>query len=40
MHFEGGRAAPGRYVAQVQLANLVTNPWLDSRPKAYDVILE
>ena len=40
MHFEGGRAAPGRYVAQVQLANLVTNRWLDPGPKAYEVILE
>ena len=40
VHFEGGRAAPGRYVAQVQLANLVTNRWLDPGPKAYEVILE
>ena len=39
-HFEGGRAAPGRYVAQVQLANLVINPWLDPGPKAYELILE
>ncbi len=40
MHFEGGRATPGRYVAQVQLADLVTNRWLDPGPKAYEVILE
>ena len=40
MHFEGGRAAPGCYIAQVELANLVTNRWLDPGPKAYEVILE
>ena len=40
MHFEGGRATPGRYVAQVHLANLATNPWLDPGPRAYELILE
>ena len=40
MHFEGGRASTGRYVARVQLANLVTNWWLDWGPVAYEVILE
>ena len=40
MHFEGGRAPPGRYIARVQLANLVTNWWLDWGPVAYEVILE
>ena len=40
MHFEGGRATPGHYVAHVHLANLVTNRWLDPGPKAYEVILE
>ena len=40
MHFEVGRAAAGRYIARVQLANLVTNWWLDWGPVAYEVILE
>ena len=39
MHFEGGRAAAGRYIARVQLANLETNWWLDKGPQT-DVILE
>ena len=40
MHFEGGRAPPGRYIARVQLANLVTNRWLDWGPVTYEIILE
>ena len=41
VHFEGGRAAAGRYVARVQLGNLATRWWwLDQGPVAYEVILE
>ena len=36
---EGGRATLGRYMARVQLANLVTRPFPDWGPQA-DVILE
>ena len=39
MHFEGGRAALGRYIARVQLANVANNRFLDSGPQA-DVILK
>ena len=38
-HFESGQAAPGRYIARVQLANLAPNPLLDWGPQA-DLILE
>ncbi len=40
MHFEGGRAAPGEYVAKVHLANLVNNWQLSAGPTAYELILE
>ena len=40
VHFEGGRAAVGRYIARVQLANLVTNWWLLDQGPQTDVILE
>ena len=36
---QGVRAAPGRYIARVQLANLVTRPLLDWGPQA-DLVLE
>ena len=39
LHFEGGRAEPGRYVARVQLASLVSKLLLDWGPQA-DVVLE
>ncbi len=39
LHFEGGRAEPGQYIASVQLASLVTKPLLDWGPQA-DVVLE
>ena len=34
MNFEGGRAALGRYIARVQLANVSNNRLLDSGPQA------
>ena len=40
VHFEGGRAAPGHYVAHVHLANLVNNWYLSPGPTAYELILE
>ena len=40
VHFEGGRATPGHYVAHVHLANLADNRWLGSGPTAYELILE
>ena len=40
MHFEGGRVAPGHYVAHVQLANLANNRLLTQGPTAYEVVLE
>ena len=40
VHFEGGRATPGHYVAKVHLANLVDNWFLAPGPTAYEVILE
>ena len=40
MHFEGGRAPAGRYVAHVHLANVADNWLLTPGPTAYDVILE
>ena len=40
VHFEGGRATPGHYVAHAHPANLVTNRLLDPGPTAYEVILE
>ena len=40
VHFEGGRAAPGHYVAHVHLANLVHSWKLSSGPTAYELILE
>ena len=40
VHFEGGRAAPGHYVAQVHLANLANNWLLTPGPKVYEVTLE
>ena len=39
MHFEGGRAAAGRYIAQVHLANVATNRGLSPGPQA-ELILE
>ncbi len=39
LHFEGGRAEPGRYIVRVQLASLVSRPFLDWGPQA-DVVLE
>lgn len=39
LHFDGGRAEPGRYIAQVQLASLVSRPFLVWGPQA-DVVLE
>ena len=40
VHFEGGRATPGHYVAHVHLANLVNNRNLSPGPTAYELILE
>ena len=40
VHFEGGRATPGHYVAKVHLANLANNWYLSPGPTAYEVILE
>ena len=40
MHFEGGRATPGHYVAHVHLANFASNWSLSAGPTAYEVILE
>ncbi len=40
MHFEGGRATPGHYVAHVHLANFASNWYLSAGPTAYEVILE
>ena len=40
VHFEGGRATPGRYVAKVHLANLANNWYLSPGPTAYELILE
>ena len=40
VHFEGGRATPGHYVAHVHLANLADNWYLSPGPTAYEVILE
>ena len=40
VHFEGGRAAPGHYVAHVHLASLVNSWKLSSGPTAYELILE
>ena len=40
VHFEGGRATPGHYVAHVHLANLVNNWNLSPGPTAYELILE
>ena len=38
VHFEGGRATPGHYVAHVHLANLVNNWYLSPGPTAYELI--
>ena len=40
VHFEGGRATPGHYVAHVHLAHLVNNWNLSPGPTAYELILE
>ena len=40
VHFEGGRATPGPYVAHVHLAHLVNNWNLSPGPTAYELILE
>ena len=40
MHFEGGRATSGHYVAHVHLANLFNNWSLSPGPTAYELILE
>ena len=40
VHFEGGRATPGRYVAHVHLANFAYNRHLLPGPTAYELILE
>ena len=40
VHFEGGRATPGHYVAHVHLANFASNWYLSAGPTAYEVILE
>ena len=40
MHFEGGRATPGHYVAHVHLANFAFNWYLSAGPTAYELILE
>ena len=40
VHFEGGRATPGHYVAHVHLANLANNWNLSPGPTAYELILE
>ena len=40
VHFEGGRATPGRYVAKVHLANLANNWYLSPGATAYELILE
>ncbi len=39
VHFEGGQAAAGRYIVEVQLANLATKRWLDPGPRA-ELVLE
>ena len=39
LQFEGDRAEPGRYIARVQLAGLVSRPFLDWGPQA-EVVLE
>ena len=39
-HFEGGRAAAGRYIARVELGNLATRWWLLDQGPQTDVILE
>ena len=40
LHFEGGRAAAGRYIARVELGNLATRWWLLDQGPQTDVILE
>ena len=40
VHFEGGQATPGHYVAHVHLANLANNWNLSPGPTAYELILE
>ena len=40
VHFEGGQATPGHYVAHVHLANLANNWNLLPGPTAYELILE
>ena len=40
VHFEGGLATSGHYVAHVHLANLVNNWNLSPGPTAYELILE
>ena len=40
MHFEGGRAAAGRYIARVELGNLATRWWLLDQGPQTEVILE